>query len=132
MPGLVTDQLWAELEPLLPAHAPSPRGGAPRTTDDRACLEGILFVLRGGVAWNLLPRGAYPSYATCWRRLRDWTAAGVWDALHRRLLQRLEDAAAIDWSRAVIDSASVRAVKGGRTPAPTRPTGASRASSGER
>jgi transposase len=132
MPALVTDELWAEVQPLLPRYKPSPKGGAPRTTNDRACLEGILYVLRGGIAWSLLPAGEYPSYATCWRRLRDWTAAGVWDALHQRLLQRLEDAAAIDWSRGVIDSAVVRAVKGGPTPARTRPTAASRGSSGVR
>lgn len=125
MANLVTDELWEEVRPLLPAYTPSPRGGAPRTADDRACLEGILYVLRGGIARALLPAG-YPSYPTCWRRLRDWTAAGVWGRLHQRLLQRLEDAAAIDWSRAVVDSAQVRAVKGGPTPARTRPTAGSR------
>lgn len=57
---------------------------------------------------------------TCWRRLRDWQAAGVWDALHHFLLTKLHEAGKIDWSRAVTDSASVRAVFGGKKQAPTR------------
>ena len=52
---------------------------------------------------------------TCWRRLGDWTRAGVWDKLHRVLPERLHGADKIDWSRAVIDSSSVRAVLGGET-----------------
>jgi transposase len=50
---------------------------------------------------------------TCWRRLRDWQAAGVWEALHHRLLDWLGDDAQVDWSRAAIDSVSVRARRGG-------------------
>ena len=50
---------------------------------------------------------------TCWRRLRDWQAAGVWDELHQRLLVRLNAAGQIDWSRAAVDSSHVRAVFGG-------------------
>src|SRR6185369_11770934 len=39
---------------------------------------------------------------TCWRRLRDWNVAGVWRQLHRVLLDKLNAADKIDWSRAVV------------------------------
>jgi len=117
---LVSDALWAEIQPLLPVWKKSSKGGAP-PADDRLCLEGILHVLIGGMAWRLVPPGL-PSPTTCWRRLRDWTKLGVWPKLQQLLLQRLEDSRRINWSRAVIDSASVRALFGGSTPAPTRPT----------
>jgi transposase len=57
---------------------------------------------------------------TCWRRLRDWQVAGVWSALHELLLARLQAAGEIDWSRAVVDSSHVRALKGGSRRAPAR------------
>jgi transposase len=121
---LVPDDLWEAVEPLLPPAGPSPKGGRPRVAD-RAALGGILFVLRTGTPWRLLPRelgcGSGP---TCWRRLRDWQAAGVWERLHATLLNWLGDGAAIDWSRASVDSLSVRAKRGARPPARARPTGA--------
>jgi len=67
---------------------------------------------------------------TCWRRLRDGQRAGVWERLHRVLLDRLGCANAIDWSRAAVDSASVPAKRGARRPARTRPTAAKRGPSG--
>jgi transposase len=119
--NLVTDELWSEIEPLLPKVVKHTKAGAPRC-DDRACLEGILYVLRGGIAWRLMPM-QYPSPTTCWRRFRQWTASGVWARLLAVLLQHLEDLGQIDWSRAVIDTASVRAVFGGSIPDPTPSTG---------
>ena|SRR5687768_14002207 len=127
---LVSDGLWNEIKPLLPEHPPDPRGGAPRVPD-RPCLEGILHVLRTGCQWNMLPRSAlWPSGVTCWRRFREWTAAGVWPQLHRRLLNLLGAAGAVDLETAVVDSASVRAKEGARTPAPAPWTGPRRAASG--
>lgn len=119
--GCIDDLLWERLFPLLPERKASPKGGRP-PADDRECLEGILHVLRAGCAWHLMPE-RYPSYPTCWRRLRDWTAKGIWPRLQVVLLQELHDAKGIDWKRAVIDSASVRALFGGSTPAPTRSIG---------
>ncbi len=66
---------------------------------------------------------------SCWRRLRDWQMAGVWTALHRALLERLESAGQLDWDRAALDSASIPAKKGARRPARTPRTVASRAPS---
>src|ERR671912_1698588 len=126
---LVTDELWEVIEPLLPEEAPKPRGGRPRI-DDRAALTGILFVLKSGIPWEMLPQEmGCGSGMTCWRRLRAWQAAGVWARLHHVLLDRLGRANAIDWSRCSLDSASVPAKGGARSPARTRPIAASRAPS---
>ncbi len=115
---LVSDDLWNEVQPLLPAEPPKPDGGRPRVPD-RACLTGIVYVLRTGMPWRFIPTEmGCGSGVTCWRRLRDWTQAGVWPAVHAKLLRVLGREDRIDLSRAVIDSASMRAVLGGRTPAP--------------
>ena len=107
---LVDDELWGVIKPLLP---PPPKRtstrGRPRLSD-RAALTGILFVLRSGLPWEMLPREmGCGSGMTCWRRLRDWHRAGVWRKLHQLLLSQLEQDGQIDWSRASIDSVSVRA-----------------------
>ncbi len=127
---LLPDDLWAVVEPLLPPAPPKPKGGRPRVPD-RAALTGIVFVLRSGIPWELLPQElGCGSGVTCWRRLRDWQAAGVWDRLHRALLDRLGEADKIDWSRACLDSASVPAKRGARRWDRTRPIAARRAPSG--
>jgi len=85
----------------------------PGTVDGIRMLGGILFVLKTGCGWNMLPRAlGCGSGSTCWRRLRDWQAAGVWHALHRAILDRLGALGALDWSRVSVDSASLRAEKG--------------------
>lgn len=117
--SLVPSELWSAIQPLLPTEKPKPKGGRPRVPD-QACLAGIIFVLKSGIPWNLLP----PEFGcgdgvTCWRRLRDWTAGGVWAKVHAILLNALGKLGAIDLSRAVVDSASVRAVFGGPTQVPT-------------
>jgi transposase len=120
----VTEALWEATGPLLPEHKPSPKGGRPPVSD-RACLEGIIFVLKTGMPWQMLPtRLGYGSGSTCWRRFRDWTRRGVWPKLHQRLLRVLGRRGKLNLERAVIDSASVRALKGGRTPGRTRPIAA--------
>ena len=125
--SLIPDDLWREVEPLLPPEPPKPKGGRPRTPD-RACLTGIAFVLRAGLPWRMVPKElGCGSGVTCWRRLRDWTAAGIWPRVHRKLLSSLSRLGRIDWSRAVIDSASVRAVSGGRIPGRTPRIGRRRA-----
>ena len=134
---LVPDELWELIEPLLPPERPKPKGGRP-PTPDRKALTGIVFVFKTGIQWEELPQEMGCGCGmTCWRRLRDWQRAGVWEALHALLLDRLAQADQIDWSRASLDSASVpapHAPKGGqqsgrRRWGPTRRTGASRARS---
>ena len=113
---LLSDELWAAIEPLLPPEPPpNPQGGRPRVAA-RAALTGILFVMKSGIPWSMLPLElGCGSGVTCWRRLRDWQAAGVWHRLHLALLDHLGEADRIDWSRASLDSASVPA-KGGAVP----------------
>ncbi|MBZ0172576.1 MAG: IS5 family transposase [Phycisphaerales bacterium] len=114
---LVTDELWKRAEPLIPKPPPDPRGGRPRA-DDRLCLAGIVFVLKTGIQWGELPGELGVSGSTCWRRLRDWKEAGVWDRLLEELLAELNAHGRLDLSLAVVDSASVRALKGGERPGP--------------
>lgn len=121
MSALLPHGLWKEIEPLLPRHTASPKGGRPPVSN-RACLTGIVFILKSGLPWNMLPQEmGCGSGVTCWRRLQEWTHAEVWPKLHRRLLRRLGKRGSIRLSRAVIDSASVRAVLGGATPDPIPP-----------
>ena len=86
-------------------------------------LSGILFVLYTRIPWEFLPQElGFGSGMTCWRRLRDWHDAGVWQRLHESLLAELHAAGALDFSRAVIDGSHVRAMKGGPKPARARST----------
>lgn len=122
---LVSDELWAEVAPLLPPAPSHAHGGRPRRSD-RLALCGILFVLFTSTAWAKLPEElGCGSGVTCWRRLRDWQAAGVWERLFQTLLARLSDRQALAWSRLAVDSQSLRAKKGGSARAPVPPTGAS-------
>ena len=126
---LISDELWQIIEPLLPAEPPKPKGGRPRLSN-RAALSGIVFVLKTGIPWEMLPpEMGSGSGMTCWRRLRDWQEAGVWEQLHRSLLERLAKADQIDWSRASIDSGSVPAPGGAKKPDRTQRIAANRARS---
>jgi transposase len=126
---ILSDELWAVIEPLLPPVPVSPKGGRPRVPN-RAVLTGILFVLKTGMAWDQLPLElGCGSGMTCWRRLDKWQAAGVWEKLHRIFLNWLGDADQIDWSRAAIDSTTVPAPKGARRLGRIRRTAANRARS---
>lgn len=118
---MVSDELWKIVEPLIPKRRVVRRKGGRPPLDDRAALSGILFVLKTGIPWEYLPREmGCGSGMSCWRRLRDWHRAGVWKRLHRVLLSELRKADEIDWSRALVDSASVRAVHGGKKRVPAR------------
>ena len=102
----------------LPPERQGVRGGPPRARIARH-WPGILFVLRHGLRWrDLTPELGYGSGVTCWRRLRQWQALGVWAGLHRTLLNWLGDLGAIDWTRASLDSTSVRAKRGGEDTGP--------------
>ena len=126
---LVSNELWTLIEPLLPAEPAKPKGGRPRVPA-RAALTGILFVLHSGIPWEMLPQEmGCGSGVTCWRRLRDWHQAGVWERLHRVLLDRLGLADQIDWSRACLDSRLVPAKRGAQLPARIRRIAARRARS---
>jgi transposase len=118
---ILDDGLWEIIEPLLPKKKRRFRNPGRKPLLDRAALTGILFVLKTGIAWEDLPQETGCGCGmTCWRRFQAWQKAGVWQKIHKVLLSKLRQADQIDFSRAVVDSASVRAVFGGkkRTPAP--------------
>jgi transposase len=112
-PWIVRDGLWRRFEPLLPRRERRFRYPGRKRLDDRAALQGILFVLHTGIAWrHLPPELGFGSGSTCYRRLCEWQEAGVWEKLHALLLAELHAAGELEWSRAVADSSHVQAKKG--------------------
>lgn len=110
MAPLLTDAQWTHIAPLLPRPRRQPLGGRPRA-DNRACFEGILWVLRTGARWRDLP-AHYPSPVTCWRRLGEWERADVWLRLWRGFLKTLNARKQLDWSEAFLDATFAPAKKG--------------------
>jgi transposase len=128
---LVPDSLWDRVAPLLPSRPPRRRRFPGRKpVDDRVALAGVVFVLKTGITWNELPAGVVGcSGVTCWRRVRDWTQAGVWPALHALLLAELRAAGLLDLDSMAVDASHVHALKGGTTSARHRSTAATPAPS---
>jgi transposase len=120
---ILDDELWTLIQPLPPPPQPRrPRYPGRKPLYDRAALSRILFVLQSGISWEMLPQEmGCGSGMSCWRRLRDWQQAGVWDRLHDVLLARLRAADRIDWSRVIVDSSSIRAVGSGQKQDPIPP-----------
>ena len=106
----VTDAQWEKIKPFLPKRRPSARGGRP-PVDDRACLEGILWVLRSGARWRDLPE-RYPSPSTCWRRLVEWEDAGVLVKVWHSFLDTLDEQGLLDWDEVFVDASFSPAKKG--------------------
>lgn len=125
----VDNRLWQLIEPFFPEPRKRRRMHAGRKPmEPRRAFAGILFVLKTGIAWKDLPQElGCGSGMSCWRYLRDWKKAGVFRKALAALLARLNAQGKIDWSRGVVDSASVRAVFGGKRPVPIRRTGVKRA-----
>lgn len=106
----LTDAQWAKIEPLLPRLPRTTRGGRP-WADNRAVVEGILWVLKTGARWRDLP-AEYPSPATCWRRLRRWFDDGTWERLWRTFIAQLDARGRLAWETAFIDGSFASAKKG--------------------
>jgi transposase len=109
---LVPDELWALVEPLIPPGKTRPQGGGMSRVDDRAVFTAIVFVLTSGCAWRHLSPSFGVTVPTAHRRFTEWTEAGLWRQLHHAVLDELGGKGMIDWSRAVLDGASVRAKRG--------------------
>ena len=107
---MLSEQQWRKIAPLLPKLEGGPKGGRP-WADDRAALEGILWVLKTGARWKDLP-SEYPSPATCWRRLALYEQLGVWDNIWRRLLRRLSRRKRLKVTECFVD-ATFASAKGG-------------------
>jgi transposase len=117
---ILDDRLWEVVKPLLPLPKKRRRRYPGRKPiDNRKALCAILFVLKTGLPWEYLPQElGWGSGMTAWRRLHAWQKQGVWRKVHEAMLAHLQGADQIDWSRAIIDSSSVRAVHGGKKRAP--------------
>ncbi|MFF1475969.1 transposase, partial [Streptomyces mirabilis] len=110
---LVPDDLWERIAPLLPVRPARRRRYPGRLpVDDRAALRGIVYVLCKSVSWRDVPAEQVGcSGVTAWRRLRDWTEAGVWPRLHEVLLAELRQEGLLEMDDAAIDGSRVRALK---------------------
>jgi transposase len=111
----LTDEQWAVIEPLIPQQKSGP---GRKRNDDRQTLNGILFVLKTGCAWEDVPR-RFGSPATCWRRFSAWSQDGTWERMWRALLSQLDAQGKLDWAQAFLDGSFVPAKKG--APASARP-----------
>ena len=109
---LVPDELWDLVEPLIPPCKRRPQGGGMSRVDDRAVFTAIVFVLTSGCAWRHLPPSFGVKVPTAHRRFMEWTEAGLWRRLHEVVLDELGSRGLIDWSRAMVDGASLRAKRG--------------------
>jgi transposase len=118
---ILPDDLWKRLEPLIPRPKENRnvQFAGRRPSEPRQIITGILFVLRTGIPWRWLPATSdFPSGYTCLRRLRQWQKAGVWQRVFESLLAELQATHKLDWYRALVDSASVRAPCGGEKTGP--------------
>jgi transposase len=111
---LVSDDLWARVEPLLPpVKRRRHRYPGRKPLDQRTALTGIIFVLKTGIPWEAFPQEMGCCGMSCLNYLRAWQRAGVWQSLHEIFLAELQEADKIDWSRAAVDASHARALGGG-------------------
>src|SRR5579875_3342336 len=104
---LVPDALWEIVAPLLPPAKPRRfRYPGRKPVENRTALAVIIFVLKSGIPWEEVPREMGCCGMTAWKKLHEWQELGVWQRLHEVLLDKLNGAGQIDWSRAVVDSSS--------------------------
>jgi transposase len=113
--GLIDDEFWALIEPLIPARSlPARRNAGRPRAPDRAVFSGIVFVLRSGISWTQLPQNlGYGAGQVCSRRLAEWQEQGVWSSLQSVLVDELQRRGNADAANVIIDSLSVRAVLSG-------------------
>jgi transposase len=114
----IPDELWARVEVWIPKRGKGAKGGRPRVADRRA-MSGILYRLRTGCQWDAIP-SEFGSRSTCYRRFCEWTAAGVFKMMYVEMLLYYDEQRGIDWAWASLDSAAVKAPKGGSSPDPIR------------
>src|SRR5215210_2562470 len=122
----IPDELWVEIEPLLPPERPHPKGGRP-WTPARPVLEAIFYVLRTGMQWQALPR-SLGAPSTVHERFQAWAAAGVFERLWQAGLLEYDAEVGIDWEWQAMDGAMTKAPLGGEKdrPEPNRPRQAGR------
>jgi transposase len=102
----VTDEEWVILEPLIPAAKP---GGRSQEIERREIVNGILYVLRSGCPWRLLPHDL-PNWSTVYLYFREWKRAGIWEQVNAALRRQVRVAAGREPepSAAILDSQSIK------------------------
>jgi transposase len=109
----IPDELWDEIKIILPPEKPDKTIGRP-IVPFRKVLDGILYVLRTGCQWKMLPKKEYGSGSTtCHRRFQEWTVSKVFQKLWVRLLEVYDDLRGISWIWQSLDSISIKAPLGG-------------------
>jgi transposase len=108
----IPDELWDEIKIILPPEKPDKTIGRP-IVPFRKVLDGILYVLRTGCQWKMLPKKEYGSGCTCHRRCQEWTVSKVFQKLWVRLLEVYDDLRGISWIWQSLDSVSIKAPLGG-------------------
>ena len=114
----VPDELWERVERYIPKRVRHAEGGRPPIADRRA-MNGILYRLKTGCQWDAIP-DAFGSRSTCYRRFVEWTKAGVFRMMWIEMLLLYDEQRGVEWAWASLDSASVKAPKGGSSPDPIR------------
>jgi len=127
-PSDLTDAQWAAIAPMIPDAAP---GGRPRKADKREIVDAILYILRAGCAWRLLPHD-FPPWQTVYSYLRRWRREGVWAGIHHRLVMddREREGRDASPSAAILDSQTVRTADQKGDSEATTPESGSKAASG--
>lgn len=124
----IPDELWERIERYIPKRKRHARGGRP-PVPDRVVMSGILYRLRTGCQWDAIP-AEFGSRSTCYRRFAEWTEAGVFKMMHIEMLLYYDQERGIDLAWASLDSASVKAPKGGTSRGRTPPIAANSAPKG--
>lgn len=107
----LTDEQWAILAPLIPVPVRRPDGKGRPWRDNRAVLNGILWILKTGARWQDLP-DRYPPYQTCHRRFQQWVRSGVFEGILSKLAIDLKERGGLDLSECFIDGTFIPAKKG--------------------
>jgi transposase len=107
----ISDELWNEIKIILPSEKPNNTIGRP-ILPFRRVLDGIVYVLRTGCQWKMLPK-EYGSGSTCHRRFQEWILSKVSQKLWINLLEIYDDLRGIKWTWQSLDSVSVKAPLGG-------------------
>ncbi len=110
----VSDQLWAQIEPLLPPGKPHPLGCHNPRVDNRRAFDAILFVLRTGCQWNALNATGLCSSSSAHRRFQEWVEAGVFSQLWALGLQEYDALKGLAWDWQSMDGAMTKAPLGGK------------------
>lgn len=107
----ISDELWEQIEPLLPPETPKPKGGRPMM-DNRKAMDAIFYVLRTGCQWKALPRSLGAS-STVHDRFQEWLKAGVFGRMWEVGLQKYDELKELDWQWQAMDGAMTKAPLGG-------------------